>query len=129
MQKLPPADYVIRKNRMSNGLLKAEGWITKKEEESRTFTIMIINIRDCDVNLCDGTVLSTAETITIVDAHVVCEDFGKEIRDNVSKFLKKDVSQGDILENDVVSKSNYKDKEIIECNRSLQACIQEKLNN
>ena len=115
---------------MSNGLLIAEGLITIKDEESRTFSIVIININDCDVNLCDNTLLSTAEIIEVLKSHVVCKGFGKEIRDNVNKFLKKhvsqgdilkkyvlqgdihkkDVSQGDILKKYIVSKSNCKDR-------------------
>ena len=134
---------------MSNGLFIAEGLITIKDEESRTFSIVIININDCDVNLCDNTLLSTAEIIEVLKSHVVCKGFGKEIRDNVNKFLKKhvsqgdilkkyvlqgdihkkDVSQGDILKKYIVSKSNCKDREIKKYTRSLQACVQEKLNN
>ena len=94
---------------MTNGLVIAEGLITLKDEASRTFSIVLININDCDVNLSDRTVLSTVQRIVVAESIVIYKDSGKEIRDNVSKFLKKDVSQGDVLINDVVSITSWID--------------------
>ena len=127
--KLSPADYIVSKTRMTNGLFIAEGLITIKDEASRTFPLFIMNVNDCDVNLTEGTVLSTAERIEVVESHVICEDFGKEIRNNVSKFLKQDVSQGDTLINDTVLKSTCTDEQIKKSTSSLQACVQKHQND
>ena len=77
---------------MSNGLLIAEGLITINDEEfpiiiimnvknmneyeCNEFSIIIMNVNDCDVNLCDGTALST-----VVESHVNCDEF------NLSRWM------------------------------------------
>ena len=50
---------------MTNGLFITEGLVTIKDKSIRTFPIVLININDCDVNLRDGTVLSTVERIEV----------------------------------------------------------------
>ena len=73
---------------MSNGLLIAEGLITINDEEfpiiiimnvknmneyeCNEFPIIIMNVNDCDVNLCDG---------TVVESHVNCDEF------NLSRWM------------------------------------------
>ena len=65
-----------------------EGLIALKDKARRKFPIAIINVNDWASNLSDGTILSTFETIIIKDYYVIWDDFGKEIRDSFSKFLK-----------------------------------------
>ena len=70
-----------------------KGLITVKDEASRTFSITLINVNDCDINLSDGTILSKVERIEIANYLGIHSDFGKEIRDNVRKFcIKEDES-------------------------------------
>ena len=62
---------------MTNGLFIGEEWVTVEDEASRTFPIALINVNGCDINLSDGTTLSTVERIEIADYYVICDDFSK----------------------------------------------------
>ena len=95
--------------------------------------------------------LSTVEAIEIKKNNVICDDFGKDIRDTVSNFLKKEMNHmmtffwKAYIKNDTVSKSKYlwwstqaeeiavvkksQNMQIKECTRSLQVCVDEKLND
>ena len=107
----------------------AEGLIKEKYETSRMFPMVLINVYACDINLSDRTILSAVARIKIAASYVICNNFGKEIRDNVRKFLKKDEPQGDVLKNNAVSKPKYKDMKIKERTCSLQVRIKEYLND
>jgi len=54
--------------------------------------------------LTEGTILSVVEEINIVESHVICTDFAKEIESNVGMFLRKERVQ----ENNVRTSSSEK---------------------
>ena len=74
---------------MTNGLFITEGLVTIKDKSIRTFPIVLININDCDVNLRDGTVLSTVERIVVAESHVICEALVKKLEIMSENFLKR----------------------------------------
>ena len=64
------ADYSVRKIRITNVLFIVEWLVVIKDRVSRLLPITLMKFNDCDINLIDGTILSTDEIIEIADYHV-----------------------------------------------------------